>query len=66
MVQINIEKIVRETDKAIAIYHAKRFIWLPKSQVVIRKLAACIEIDIPERIWEHNIGQYSTKIGGLK
>jgi hypothetical protein len=66
MVQISVDKIVKQTDKAVAVYFERRFIWLPKSQVVIRKLADHIEVDIPDHIWDHNKEQYSSKVGGLK
>jgi hypothetical protein len=66
MITLRVEKIVRETEKAIAVYPKGRFVWLPKSRIEIRKLADGIEIDIPEDIWQHNRLQYSTKLGGLK
>lgn len=66
MKTLSVEKIVRETVKAIAVYPEGRFVWLPKSQIAIRKLADHIEIDVPDRIWAHNFDQYSSKIGGIK
>jgi hypothetical protein len=66
MVHIEIEGVVRNTEKAIGIYYDRRFIWLPKSQIVIKAVADHVEVDIPEHIWDHNKEQYSSKVGGLK